>query len=730
MPLPSTPSRIATSAVVDDTPLRSNSAPFGLYPKRSSTKLSSAASAPTPSDAPRSSAFSGPSNTTRAEMDPVLRHELSHAVFSDLPGFIDRFFPPTDQIAQLFEHALSTGLYDTDHWTKWPPVAAERSVLSFFQDVVDNSLLHHLACDDRRVYRFVPSNEAPLRNGDCMRKTDLLLTTQAPLDRVEFASLRHMRYDWSTVRVVGELKCNPIESNKDGTLMQLANYAREVFGAQPGRRWLHAFTLCGSNIRAWLFDRSGAIGSELVNMNAQPLVFLRIICGYAMMDAAETGFDPDIKWDVGGECVYDPTVAFLELEPSALFARHAIVSRGSVCWKARPYLETPPTSQDSWLYVVKDQWRAAERQSESEIISAMRAYEGADIGANIGLPRYTSFGDHLQNGNPVDIVSVVRRDLVSAKSTKQEPADVDSVTMPPPQKPSATVSMPPPPKPSAWSASHNSTSSRKRKRANPTATSSSSKKIKPSVEGSGMQPSQNAAAGQAGDDRPQCNNRIFSRLVMSPVGKSLDRFSSYTELLSAIRDAIRGHSNLYHNHDILHRDVSVYNILIAPPEHGCGAGILIDLDLAISRNRLQNSGASHRTGTPDFMAVGLLSGQPHRACHDLESFFFVLLWLATFYDASGRRREEMDDDVDTVFHACNSILGGSFVRMAMTKSGYVQRDHFDIMCLSFLDDQAREQLGPLLAEWRDLLYPATDEDGLWEAMIDACDRRIVALQGE
>ncbi|KAA8906865.1 hypothetical protein FN846DRAFT_778048 [Sphaerosporella brunnea] len=718
MPLPSTPSRLATSAVVDDTPLRSNSAPFGLYPKRSSSRLSSKLSSTTAapaSTAPRSSAFAGPSNATRAEMDPVLRHELSGAVFSDLPAFIDRFFPPTDQIAQLFEHALDTGLYDAAdaHWTKWPPVAAERSVLSFFQDVVDNSLLHHLSCDAttdrRRVYRFVPSNEAPLRNGDCMRKTDLLLTTQAPLERVDFASLRHLRYDWSTVRVVGELKCNPSESNKDGTLMQLANYAREVFGAQPGRRWLHAFTLCGSNLRAWLFDRSGAIGSQLVNMNAQPLMFLRIVCGYAMMDATEIGFDPDIKWDVGGECVYDPTVAFLELEPTALFARHAIVSRGSVCWKARPYRESARTSEDSWRYVVKDQWRAAERQSEAEIISAMRAYEGP----NIGLPRYTSFGDHQQDGKAVDIVSVVRRDLVSAKSADQEPADADTVSMPPPQKP-------------AWSASHTATSSRKRKHADPAAPSSSTKKIKRSVEGSGSMPQK--PAGDAAP--PQCNNRIFSRLVMSPIGKSLDKFSSYTELLSAIRDAIRGHSNLYHNHEILHRDVSVYNILIARPEHGCGAGILIDLDLAISRNRLKNSGASHRTGTPDFMAVGLLSGQPHRPRHDLESFFFVLLWLATFYDGRGQRREEMAGEADTVFHACNNILGGSFVQLAMTKSGYVSLENFDNMCLSFLDEQAREQLGPLLAEWRDLLFPAADEEGLWEAMIEACDRRIVGLQSE
>jgi hypothetical protein len=215
-----------------------------------------------------SSCLDGPTNATRAEMDTLLAHELRDAVFYDLPLFVDRFFPASEEISQLYEHALQTGLYDASvaRWVGWPSRAAERDVLGFFQDLVDNQLLEHLATADRPIYRYVPSNEAPLQNGDCTRKADVLLTTEAPSNRLDFAALRDKRYDWGAVRVIGELKSNPDVSNDKSTLLQVANYVREVFGAQPCRRAVHTFTLCGQYLRAWLFDRSGAICSTSVDM--------------------------------------------------------------------------------------------------------------------------------------------------------------------------------------------------------------------------------------------------------------------------------------------------------------------------------------------------------------------------------------------------------------------------------------------------------------------------------
>jgi hypothetical protein len=54
--------------------------------------------------------------------------------------------------------------------------------------------------------------------------------------------------------------------------------------------------------------------------------------------------------------------------------------------------------------------------------------------------------------------------------------------------------------------------------------------------------------------------------------------------------------------------------------------MLIDLDLAKVRDG-GTSGARHQTGTMQFMAIEVLRTADHTYRHDLESFFYVLLWM-------------------------------------------------------------------------------------------------------
>jgi hypothetical protein len=100
---------------------------------------------------------------------------------------------------------------------------------------------------------------------------------------------------------------------------------------------------------------------------------------------------------------------------------------------------------------------------------------------------------------------------------------------------------------------------------------------------------------------------------------------------------------MYTVHRILHRDVSV-NIVItthpaSPTTTSDGTstiGVLIDFDLAIDTTRENTSGVTHRAGTFDFMARDVLDGSAqHTPLHDLESFFYVLLWLCIYYGQGG-----------------------------------------------------------------------------------------------
>jgi serine/threonine protein kinase len=110
-------------------------------------------------------------------------------------------------------------------------------------------------------------------------------------------------------------------------------------------------------------------------------------------------------------------------------------------------------------------------------------------------------------------------------------------------------------------------------------------------------------------------------LITSPAGRPLHAYKSVKELLEALRDAIAGHRSLLEDGKIIHRDISENNIIIT--EHaseGDPKGRLIDLDLAKELGSVP-SGASHRTGTMQLMAIEVLQGKGHTYRHDLESFF-------------------------------------------------------------------------------------------------------------
>lgn len=56
---------------------------------------------------------------------------------------------------------------------------------------------------------------------------------------------------------------------------------------------------------------------------------------------------------------------------------------------------------------------------------------------------------------------------------------------------------------------------------------------------------------------------------------------------------------------------------------------LIDADLGKSVDNPRRPSSNHRTVTLSFMAIDLLvsSHPPQMYCHDLESFFYVLVWI-------------------------------------------------------------------------------------------------------
>ncbi|KAJ7644398.1 hypothetical protein FB45DRAFT_1053165 [Roridomyces roridus] len=154
------------------------------------------------------------------------------------------------------------------------------------------------------------------------------------------------------------------------------------------------------------------------------------------------------------------------------------------------------------------------------------------------------------------------------------------------------------------------------------------------------------------EDRPNLPRRHM-RLLLTPVGIPLKNFKSTKSLVGALFCAMRHHEAAY-NAGVTHRDVSEGNVLFreVPLDGQEFNGFLLDWDYAEftpegakTFNRLfpnnplpaadVDKSLKDVTGTFPFMAIEIIensngvAGHPvlHGPHHDLESFFWLLVWI-------------------------------------------------------------------------------------------------------
>lgn len=107
------------------------------------------------------------------------------------------------------------------------------------------------------------------------------------------------------------------------------------------------------------------------------------------------------------------------------------------------------------------------------------------------------------------------------------------------------------------------------------------------------------------------------------------------------------HRWLYEVVGILHRDLSPNNVMYRRTEDGKVYGVLTDFDLSSWTVRLAQDytkTSQQRTGTPPFMAYGLLEGidASHLYRHDVESILYIMLILATRYEIQASKEGERE----------------------------------------------------------------------------------------
>ncbi|KAF6743441.1 hypothetical protein DFP72DRAFT_827765 [Ephemerocybe angulata] len=147
---------------------------------------------------------------------------------------------------------------------------------------------------------------------------------------------------------------------------------------------------------------------------------------------------------------------------------------------------------------------------------------------------------------------------------------------------------------------------------------------------------------------PENHEARVLRVLASSYYDKLWEAGSIEVFKQAWLDCVECHHEAWKRGGVLHRDLSDSNIMISRRGGGEPRGLLNDWDMASFVGAGKGKSSAHyRTGTPPFMALDLIDPTPltvhpkeHWYRHDLESFFYILVWAATHYNLKEKTRDK------------------------------------------------------------------------------------------
>lgn len=531
------------------------------------------------------------SSERRTDIDKPLRDELG-VMYVDVPNFYEAFFGSIPNLETSSEEIFQSCMRGEqplfrDTWTGWPETVNEAGVLIWLAELVEQ-LKHQAQKYKETTRRLATKPHTPVEGSVAQRKLNVGFVDVPEADQ-------HKKYHWSQILIPGELKGNPGEDTPSRARLNVARYVKEVFTAQPTRRFVLAFTLCGTLMRLWEFDRLGGIASTKFDIHEEGQLLVSTILGFLWIDNDNLGLDPTIVTSADEQHIeikrHGKTERFIIDE--RIRGAQGIVGRATTCWKA--HLEGNKSS----VFVIKDSWQYPERDEEGDLLKEAREQNVANVA------RYYYHETVRIRNEDDDIRSNVRRglDITRASNYCQTRLAVSSQS-----------------------------------RASSTGSKRSASQVGASLPPGKRSRSGSASASPTKPGRPPLPNRIHRRIILRDYGKPIYKASSPSALLRALEGCIKGHESLY-NAGLFHRDISINNLMINEDDQNPSwSSFLIDLDLAIRLNRTQPSGAQGITGTRAFIAIGVLLGDDHSFMDDLESFFWVLFWICIHYDGHSQGR--------------------------------------------------------------------------------------------
>lgn len=193
-------------------------------------------------------------------MEGRIFEEIKSCTYRNVGGFFSKYFEGKDWTEQTKE------IYQTvqdrqagGRWTDFPDPPVQNAVLEWLFRFQEEFL-----SDARGVY-YTSESSKDLTGAEARRQLDIFIKRKSNVSRTA--------HNWKDVQVIGEHKTSNSKDFKP-LLLQLGRYIRDVFTAQPTRRFIHGFFLYGTTMELWVFDRSGPYSSGEFDIHKEPEQFI------------------------------------------------------------------------------------------------------------------------------------------------------------------------------------------------------------------------------------------------------------------------------------------------------------------------------------------------------------------------------------------------------------------------------------------------------------------------
>lgn len=439
-------------------------------------------------------------------------------------------------------------------------------------------------------------------------------------------------------------------NNKDGKLVklspqaQLASYGVEQLSTGPQRRFTFGCYVKATDLEIWYFDRGGGMGTKSFDLVACPGLFVLFIVALAEANSQQLGYEPLIR---------SPTL----YQTSCV---HTHLTIGGNVFYIREIIRSTRSLTGNGTHVLLVDWIMSEEGPPPTdcwgvVLKLSWQAPGRD-------PEWKLLNSAFGKGVHGIPIVLMKRDVGNLSDGMRD---------------ALPGSMP-----------------------------------------------EIASSGKA-----KFENRILRLMVMTPKCKPLWAVTDLGNFICAFRSLVTSeciditlvckrliltcqlsvvHHDLYERGGILHRDINPYNLMVEQDDDS--QGVLIDLDLAVRTddNRI-GFRSNTRTQCTAFLAMDLLTQSPplHQYRHDLESFFYVLVWIACHWDSG----VQIETGGLTAWHT------GTYLAMRQAKRGFLK--NFTPFLPHFAPFQPQVEI---MGEWFDDMCPIWKESDQGILIVDGLTR--------